>query len=90
MIPILKDNVPSRRTSMFWQRRDLKAARVGNWKWVDMGNAGHGLFDLGKDPGERRNLATKKPEILNSVRKKFLDWRREMDQSRPRGPFRNF
>lgn len=90
MIPILKDNVPSRRTSMFWQRRDLKAARVGNWKWVDMGNAGHGLFDLGKDPGERRNLATKKPEILNSVRKKFLDWRREMDQSQPRGPFRNF
>ncbi len=75
---------------MFWQRRDLKAARVGNWKWVDMGNAGNGLFDLGEDPGERNNLASRKPEILDSVRKKFTDWRREMDQATTRGPFRNF
>ncbi|MCP4847700.1 MAG: sulfatase-like hydrolase/transferase, partial [Verrucomicrobiaceae bacterium] len=81
MIPVLKGQASSQRTSMFWQRRDLKAARVGNWKWVDMGNAGNGLFDLGEDPGERNNLASRKPEILDSVRKKFTDWRREMDQA---------
>ena len=90
MIPVLKDKVPSQRTSMFWQRRDLKAARVGNWKWVDMGNTAQGLFHLGDDPGERRNLAAKKPEILNSVREKFDAWRELMQQSTPRGPFRNF
>ncbi len=90
MIPVLKGQVSSLRRSMFWQRRDLKAARVGNWKWVDMGNAGNGLFDLGEDPGERNNLASRKPEILDSVRKKFTDWRREMDQATTRGPFRNF
>ena len=90
MIPVLKDEVPSKRTTMFWQRRDFKAARVGNWKWVDMGDAGDGLFDLSADTGERRNLAAEKPEILNSVRKKFADWRKAMEQSEPRGPFRNF
>ncbi|MED5584890.1 MAG: sulfatase-like hydrolase/transferase [Verrucomicrobiota bacterium] len=90
MLPVLRDKVPSKRTAMFWQRRNLKAARVGNWKWVDMGNDSQGLFDLGSDPGERRNLATKKPDILNRLRKKFADWRKEMEQAEPRGPFRNF
>ncbi len=90
MLPVLRDKVPSKRTAMFWQRRNLKAARVENWKWVDMGNDSQGLFDLGRDPGERRNLATKKPDILNRLRKKFADWRKEMKQAEPRGPFRNF
>ncbi|MCH2059373.1 MAG: sulfatase-like hydrolase/transferase [Verrucomicrobiales bacterium] len=90
MLPVLRDKVPSKRTAMFWQRRNLKAARVENWKWVDMGNDSQGLFDLGSDPGERRNLATKKPDILNRLRKKFADWRKEMEQAEPRGPFRNF
>ena len=75
---------------MFWQRRNLKAARVGSWKWVDMGNDSQGLFDLASDPGERKNLATEKPDILNRLRKQFADWRKEMDQAEPRGPFRNF
>ncbi len=90
MLPVLRDKVPSKRTAMFWQRRNLKAARVENWKWVDMGNDSQGLFDLGSDPGERRNVATKKPDILNRLRKKFADWRKEMEQAEPRGPFRNF
>ena len=90
MLPVLRDKAPSKRTAMFWQRRNLKAARVGSWKWVDMGNDSQGLFDLGSDLGERRNLATQKPDILNRLRKQFADWRKEMDQAEPRGPFRNF
>lgn len=90
MLPVLRDKAPSKRTAMFWQRRNLKAARVGSWKWVDMGNDSQGLFDLRSDPGERRNLATKKPDILNRLRKQFADWSKEMDQAEPRGPFRNF
>ena len=90
MLPVLRDKVPSKRTSMFWHRRNLKAARVGSWKWVEMGNDSQGLFDLASDPGERKNLATEKPDILNRLRKLFADWRKEMDQAEPRGPFRNF
>ncbi|MFP6873405.1 MAG: sulfatase-like hydrolase/transferase [Verrucomicrobiales bacterium] len=90
MLPVIKGKLPSPRTTMFWQRRGYKAARVGNWKWVDMGDAGNGLFDLSADTGERRNLAAQKPGILNSIREKFTKWLKQMDASEPRGPFRNF
>ena len=82
---------PSPRRNMFWKRRNLKAARVGNWKWVDMGNKGGGLFDLSQDIGETKDLSMKKPAVLAMVKGKFDAWHREtMIEAEPRGPFKDF
>jgi arylsulfatase A-like enzyme len=90
MLPILRGEKKSPRTEMFWERRSLRAARVGNWKWVEGGGANHGLFDLATDLGEQRDLSKEKPDVLAMVRGKFNAWKKEMDASEPRGPFRDY
>ena len=74
---------------MFWQRRNDKAARVGQWKWVES-DIGGGLFDLSADIGERHDLSTDKPAVLRRVTCRWRAWRKQMDECAPRGPFRNY
>lgn len=89
MLPLLKGQAKSSRTEFFWQRRNDKAARVGQWKWVDSEKGG-GLFDLASDLGETRDLSREKPDVLARVTGRWHAWRKEMDQSEPRGPFRDY
>jgi arylsulfatase A-like enzyme len=89
MLPVLAGKEKSPRTEMFWQRRNDKAARVGNWKWVESGK-GTGLFDLSSDPGETKDLSSQKPDVLAMVKGRWEAWREEMDDAEPRGPFRDY
>ncbi len=89
MLPILKGDAPSPRAEMFWQRRGDRAARVGQWKWLDSAK-GAGLYDLATDIGETKDLSAEKPDILAMVKGRFGAWRREMDAAEPRGPFRDY
>ena len=75
---------------MFWERRSQRAARVGNWKWVDMGGNNTGLFDLSADLSEKRDLSKEKPDVVAMMRGKFDAWRKEMDAAEPRGPFLDY
>ena len=90
MLPILRGERKSPRTEMYWERRSQRAARVGKWKWVDMGGANTGLFDLTSDLGEKRDVSKENPEVLAMMRAKFDGWKKEMDASEPRGPFRDY
>jgi arylsulfatase A-like enzyme len=89
MTGVLAGEAPSSRTEMFWQRRDDKAARVGNWKWVESPRGG-GLFDLASDIGESTDLSGLHPEKLSELAGRFVAWRQEMDAVDPRRPFRDF
>ena len=89
MMPILRGETKSPREEMFWQRRDEKAARVGNWKWSDSAKA-KGLYDLSTDIGETKDLSIEKPEVVKMMKQKFADWQAEMAASEPRGPFRDY
>jgi len=89
MMPVLADQQPSPRTKMFWQRRADKAARVGNWKWVDSA-AGSGLFNLASDVGEQNDLSSSHPEKLAEMREHFARWQADMEAAEPRGPFRDY
>ncbi len=89
MLPVLQKKAPSPRREMFWQRRGDRAARVGNWKWMESEKGG-GLYDLASDLGEQRDLAKEQPEKLGQVKARFAAWRKEMDESEPRGPFRDY
>lgn len=87
----LRGKQESPRTEMFWKRRGLLGARVGNWKWVDMAGQSGGLFDLSVDIGEKRDLSEEKPEVLKKVKAKFAAWLQEtMVEAEPRGPFKDY
>jgi len=89
MLPVLAGTRKSPRTEMFWQRRADKAARVGHFKWAD--SAKHkGLYDLSADIEERHDLSAEKPDVLARLKARFDAWRKEMDASEPRGPFRDY
>ncbi len=80
----------SQRKEMFWKRRNLIGARVGKWKWVDMGGKAGGLFDLEADIGETKDLSDERPEILKMVKNRYANWLKQMEAAEPRGPFRNY
>jgi len=89
MLPVLTGKQASPRKEMFWQRRSDKAARVGNWKWIESAKA-NGLFDLANDPGESHDLSKQNPDQSEVMKSRFAAWRREMDATEPRGPFRDY
>lgn len=89
MLPALKGDSTSTRREMFWQRRNDRAARVGNWKWV-ASEKGNGLFDLTQDLAEQHDLSSEHSDVLKMVRARFDAWRQAMNESAPRGPFRDF
>jgi len=88
--PTIRGEMPSPRKEMFWKRKDLIGARVGKWKWVDMGGKEGGLYDLEADMGETSDLSRVRPEILKMVKGRYTNWLRNMESAEPRGPFRDF
>jgi arylsulfatase A-like enzyme len=89
MTAILAGKQKSPRKEMFWQRRADKAARVGNFKWVES-SRGSGLFDLSTDIGEQHDLSKEKPDVLSKVKSRFAAWKKRMADAEPRRPFRDF
>jgi arylsulfatase A-like enzyme len=89
ILDVLAGRAPSPRHEMYWEHQSDRAARVGKYKWVDSVK-GKGLFDLSTDIGERKDLSESKPEVLKKLRAKFAEWKQTMDNSEPRGPFRDY
>jgi arylsulfatase A-like enzyme len=89
MLPTLAGKSPSPRTEMFWEFRGQKAARIGNYKWLES-KQGNGLFDLASDLGEKEDLSDKLPDVAAKINARWTAWRKQMDQAEPRGPFRDY
>ncbi len=89
MLPVLQGKAESQRTEMYWQRRNEKAARYENWKWVEAGDEG-GLFNLASDIGEQKDLSSAHPDVLRDMKARWAAWRKQMDDAEPRGPFRDY
>jgi len=88
-LPALQGKAKSSRKELFWERRLDHAARIGDYKWVESAK-GSGLFDLSKDISEKHDLSQEKPDVLQKMKTRFADWKKEMEQAEPRGPFRNY
>ncbi|MDX1980324.1 MAG: sulfatase-like hydrolase/transferase [Bryobacteraceae bacterium] len=91
LLPVIQAKAKSQRRDFFWERTfdDSRAARVDQWKWSESRRGG-GLYDLAADLGEKRDLSTEKPDVLQMVKDRWRDWKKEMDASEPRGPFRDY
>lgn len=90
MLPILQGKTEvSPRKEMFWDWLGTRAARIGDYKWVETDKE-QGLYDLSNDIGEKQNLAKKMPDLLLKIKESWNEWKREMDSSEPRGPFQDY
>ena len=74
---------------MFWEFRGQKAARIGNYKWIDSDRAS-GLYDLAADIGESKDLTANHSALAGDIASRWTAWQKQMDQAEPRGPFRDY
>jgi hypothetical protein len=65
---------------LFWRKADLGAVRSGSWK-LDITSEGAQLFDLDKDVGESRDLASQLPEQVKVLRSAWDAWEAEVTRS---------
>jgi arylsulfatase A-like enzyme len=82
-IDLLAPGAPEVPRAFFWRidrsTRKQKAVRHGRWKLVLDGGYTSLLFDLEADPGERRNLAIRHPEVLRDLERRLRAWEAEVD-----------
>jgi hypothetical protein len=57
--------------------------RAGDYKLIEFFEDGRReMFDLGKDPGEVRNLIAAKPDVARALLDKLIDWRKDVGAKR--------
>jgi arylsulfatase A-like enzyme len=79
LMPALRGGSPQPR-DLYWriaQRRQQKALRSGNWKYL-VTEEGEHLFDLASDPGEKRDRQADRPEVLAELQSKYRSWEAKM------------
>jgi N-acetylgalactosamine-6-sulfatase len=58
------------------------AIRKGDWKFLCNPDGSRSeLYNLKNDPGEYQNLAMQKPEIVDELKSKLLDWKRSIPET---------
>jgi arylsulfatase A-like enzyme len=85
LMPYLAGNdVPAPDRTLCWRilrsNRTMRAARRGDFKYVDDGGTMELLFDLRNDVGERRNLHRERPDLVADLRNRLKAWEAEMDR----------
>lgn len=76
---VLVDGKKSTHEAMYFEYRNHQAMRKGRYKIVrEKPNSAFALYDLQSDPGEKKNLAKQKPEVLAQMQKAFTRWRTEV------------
>ena len=75
LVPIFKSKERTAHKELFWEHEGNKAARMGEWKWVNIYPEGTDeLYDLSKDPTELNNLANSQAEKLESIKTSWQNW----------------
>jgi uncharacterized sulfatase len=83
------DAIPDRDT-LYWHlphyhhSTPASAIRRGNWKLIEFfENNAVELYDLGRDPGEKNNLAAREPQRAGELRTALAAWRRDVGARMP-------
>lgn len=89
LLPILQNKQPAQERTLCWRidRAGFRqqAIRSGKWKLVTQPTSvDQLLFDLERDPGERRNLFYAQQDKARELRAKLAAWDNEMNQHQPR------
>mgnify|MGYP001490210199 CR=1 FL=1 len=65
--------------NLYWRYRGQRAIRSGDMKLL-LTKSDTLLFDLNKDLGEKEDLSTTRPELLESLLNDYTSWDQEMNQ----------
>ncbi len=71
---LLLHGEPLPERTLFWRIHGQKAARRGPWKFVSIPRQPPQLYNLSDDIGETRNLAAKRPEVVDVLSAGLADW----------------
>ena len=80
LLPHLRGNAAASERTVFWRSTRWgvqHAVRQGDWKYLQIAGSEH-LFDLGRDPSEKEDLAASQPEILQKLRGVYAEWEQGM------------
>ena len=86
--PILTSKNKDVERTLYWrifQRKQNKAVRDGNWKWLQDEKGNEYLFDLNVDPTENNNVKDQHKDIFEKLRTKYLKWEATMLKPIPLG-----
>lgn len=92
LVPLLEGKGSLDREALFWHYPHYgnqggspgSAVRTGDWKLIEFFEDGRlELFDLKNDPGEKRNLASERPDVAASMHAKLKAWRKEIGARLP-------
>ena len=82
LLPRLAGNSPPLDRTLFWRiavpTRQQRAVRKGYWKLLIDGDDLL-LFDLRRDIGERRDLASVRPDVVRELRALIAAWEKDVD-----------
>ena len=89
LLPMLQGKQPVQDRTLCWRidRAGFRqqAIRAGKWKLVTQPTSvDQLLFDLDRDPGERRNLFYEQQDKAKELRAKLTAWDKEMNAHKPR------
>ena len=65
---------------LFWRARSQSAVRSGPWKLYRNGERTE-LYNLDHDPGEQRDLAHQKPDLVEQLRAAWTRWESDVNES---------
>jgi arylsulfatase B len=86
LLPILSDRAtPSPQSSLYWRVGSKHAVISGDWKMIGDGAAPRLLYDLGNDPSETQDLASRQPGRLAELVADWERWDREQVAPLPMG-----
>ncbi len=93
LVPLLEGRKGIKRRPLFWHYPHYHgsawtpgcAVLMGKWKLVEFFETGEvELYDLEKDPGERKNIAAKYPDKVKELKRLVSRWRKEVGAKLPR------
>jgi arylsulfatase A len=89
LLPILQGKQAEQERTLYWRidRAGFRqqAIRSGKWKLLTQPTSvGLLLYDLERDPGERRNMFYEQQDKVRELRAKLTAWDKEMNESKPR------
>ncbi len=76
-----RDDQPHK--TLFWRSGANWAIRDGDWKLIHAGGR-NWLYNLANDIGERSNLAVKRPDLVEQLKRRYDEW--EVDMVDPAWP----
>jgi arylsulfatase A-like enzyme len=88
LVPLLKGGTRIDRDALYWHYPHYAnqggfpggAIRMGDWKLIERFEDGRiHLYDLGRDIGEREDLASQYPERVEQMRNKLHAWYKKVD-----------